>query len=631
MSKQPELDTITGNGEIGVGNYDLVKANAAVNLPIGSTLAIRGAAQAYRHDGYAHATDVVGVNGNYELDDADEYGWKVAALWQPIDDLKVTLTTIQSNSNTHGPAQKNVVDPSDDPRVLTQDYPAHSKIKTELYYGVVEYDASFATLKSITSYQKMHSVQAWDADGLTADLFYDLTYSPLTFGGTRYDHVATWTSDTESWTQEVNIASNTTGPLSWIVGAVYLESTNDQYILEYRGSDDNLVAPVLPLDTPYDNPLVSNITFAELSSIKREAWAAYVQGTYDITPDLSVTAGVRYNHDKYTGTAASNSDTAGYTSGPFLQPTPTDGLSTTEWTGKLALEYKLTPDNMVYASYTRGFKPGGINGSAANGGSSYLALGFENGVKPTYAPEKVDSFEIGSKNRFFDDAVQLNLAAFYYKYKDMQFLDEDAILYGEGTANAPSANIYGLELEGYWQITPHLKFDGSLSALRGEFDEDFFALDPVDAAAAQNAAGYPDWLFWDNFYAAAVAREGARMNINGNDVPKLPDWQGSAAITYTNDVGPGELTARAQFQYRGEFYYRVFNNDFYDTTPSYEIVNLYAKYQLESAPVYFSVAVTNVFDKLGVNSRFSDPYGSAQGFETYIAPRQAIFSVGFEF
>lgn len=630
VSRAPELGKFSSNGELGLGNYNLVKLTGGVNIPIGPTLAARIAGQHYKHDGYAKATQVVGF-GDYELDDANETGWKASLLWKPSDMLSVTLNTVQFNSNVHGAAQKNIFDPDPDPRRLTQDYPGRSIVKTELYYGVAALDLEFATLKSITSYQKLHSEQSWDADGLTADLFTAQTFNPLVFGGTAYDHVAGWESDTESWTQEVNIASNSSGPFKWILGGVYLQSTNDQYVLEYRGSDDQLVRPVLPLDTPYNDPAVGFITYAELSSIKREAWAAYVQGTYDITSQFSVTAGIRYNADKYSGSSASNGDTAGYTSGPFLQPDAVDGYSTAEWTGKLALEYQITPSNMLYASYTRGFKPGGINSSAAGGNSSFLIFDWETGVKPTYKPETVNSYEIGSKNRFFGNTLQLNAAGFYYDYANLQFLDEDAVLYGEGTANAPGARIYGLELEGSWLPTTNLKFDASASLMGGEFDEDYLALDPVKAGEAQDAAGYPSYLFWSNFFAASSAREAVRENINGKDVPKLPGFQGSASVTYTNTVGRGELMLRAQYMYRGKFFYRVFNDPFYDLTPSYDQVNLFAKYTLENVPVYFSASVTNVFDTVGVNSRFSDPYGSAQGFETYVAPRQAIFSVGYKF
>lgn len=627
VSREPVLGMWEANAELGVGNYNFWKAEGGLSIPVGDTFAVRGYFQHNEHDGYAVATGVEGYH-EYDLDEANDTSWKLAALWQPVDILTVKLATIQYRSNTHGPAQKNIEDPITDPRVLSQDFPGRSIIDTELYYGTVALDLGFATLKSITSYQKLFSDQRWDADGLTTDLFFDLTYNPLVFGGYTYDHVATWQSENESWTQEVNLTSNGAGPLQWIVGGVYLWSKNQQYILEYRGSDDQINRPIIPVDTPWNDPNIAFVTYASSQSVIREAWAAYAQGSYDISDRLAFTAGLRYNYDKYSGTSDSISGgSTPHTSGAYLQPTASPGLTTEEMTGKLALEYNVTPDNMVYASYTRGFKPGGLNGTS----TSFVIFGWEDGIKPTYEPEIVDSFEIGSKNRFFGNDVQLNASAFFYNYKNMQFLDEDAILFGEGTANAPDAHIYGVEFEGAWRIGSHLRFDGNLAWLKGEFVDDGLALDPAVAAAAQNAAGYPDWLFWSNFFNASVVREAVRQNLNGNSVPKMPKWQGTAALTWEGEVGAGELTARAQYQYRGEFFYRVFNNTNYDITPSYNLVNLFFQYDLADSPLYASITVTNVFDTDGVNSSFSDPYGSAQGFRTYIAPRQAIFSVGMTF
>lgn len=628
VSRKPTLGSFKANGEAGVGNYNLVQLVGGLNVPLGNTLALRVAGQYHKHSGYAKATSVVGY-GNYDLDDQNETGWKAALLWEPTDTVSVQLNTIQFHSDTHGPAQKNILDPIQDPRVLSQDYPGRSLIDTELYYGTVAFDLGFATLKSITSYQKLHSEQSWDADGLTAPLFYALTYSPLTYGGYNYDHVAMWRSNNESWTQEVNLTSNDYGPLQWIVGGVYLWSKNKQYIIEYKGSDNNLTRPAIPSDTAFDDPAVPLLTYASLQSVTRKAWALYAQGTYNFTDQLSLTAGVRYNYDNYSGTSDSyNGGVSPYTSGAFLQPSPTPGLTTKEVTGKVALQYKITPQNMLYASYTRGFKPGGLNG---NSNTSYVDFGWQDGIKPTYKPEIVDSFEIGSKNSFADDTVTLNASAFFYSYKDMQFLDEDAVLYGKGTANAPLAHIYGVEIEGSWQMTDHLRFQGTLAKLDGSFVGDGNALDPAVANEAQIAAGYPDWLFWSNFYAASVAREAVRQNLNGNSVPKLPDWQATAGLTWSGKFGPGYLTANVQYQYRGKFFYRVFNNPTYDITPSYNLVNLYFKYDLGESPFYVSASVSNVFDEAGVNSSFSDPYGSAQGFRTYIPPRQAIFSFGFNY
>jgi iron complex outermembrane receptor protein len=627
VTNQPRLDMFSGNANLGFGNYDFTKADAAVNVPIGSTFAVRGAVQHLQHDGYAKATEVPGRGGDYELDQQDETGWKLGALWQPAHNFSITLNTIQYHSDTNGPAQKNILDPDPDARRLTQDYPGRAVIDTELYYGVARLETPIAIIKSITSYQKLRSRQAWDADGLTSDLFYDVTFSPLTFGGDRYDHVPLWQTGTKSWTQEVNLASNTSGPFSWIMGGVYLHSKNSQYIVEYRASDDDILRPALPANTPIDDPRLAAVTYAELSSIKRDAYAGYFEGSYDLTDALKLTAGVRYNHDKYTGTSATNADTPA--SGAYLQPAATPGLSTSKWTGKAALQYLLTPANTVYFSYTRGFKPGGLNASSAN--AAPALLGFGMGTQPTYKPETVDSFEIGSKNRFFNNRAQLNLSGFIYNYKNMQFLEEDAVLYGEGISNAPKARIYGVELEGSALMTSNLRLEGSVAFLHGEFTKDYLALDPVAASNAQVAAGYPGFLFWSNFYAAALARDSARQNINGNKVPKIPVVQGSVALTYTNKVGPGELTAKAQYLYRGEYQYRLFNTSSTDITPDYSQVNLFFGYKPDGSDVSFSLTVTNLFNKDGVNSRFSDPYGSAQTYDTYIPPRQVFASIGYRF
>src|SRR3546814_5294348 len=79
-------------------------------------------------------------------------------------------------------------------------------------------------------------------------------------------------------------------------------------------------------------------------------------------------------------------------------------------TGRFVIDYKITDDNLIYASYSRGYKSGGINPP--------LQPVFA--VPESFKPEQVDAFEIGSKNSFGNGALQLNATAFYYKYKDLQ-------------------------------------------------------------------------------------------------------------------------------------------------------------------------------------------------------------------
>jgi iron complex outermembrane receptor protein len=632
VTNQPSTQALAGTLDVSAGNYSFIKADAALNVPLSSTLAVRGAIQHVKHDGYGYATAVPG-QPKYELDDENNTGWKAALLWSPAPNFSLSLNTVQYRSDTHGPEQKNIIDPAPDPRMATQDFPGQSVIKTELYYGVAKFDAGFATIKSITSYQKLFSHQAWDSDGLTSALFFAATYHPQSFVGVNYDHVPEWRTRTKSWTQEFNIASNGDGPFQWIAGGVYLWSKNSQYIVEYRsGADTNILRAAIPATTAYNAPAVAAITYAELSGVTRKSWAAYVEATYAITPDLKVIGGIRSNDDSFNGESDSMSGgKSKQTSGAYLQPKPRVGLDTHAWTGKAAVQYQATPDNMVYLSFTRGFKPGGINSAASSGGSSFLQLGWQDGIKPTFKPESVDSFEIGSKNRFFDSAVQLNLSAFLYNYRNLQFIEQDPILFGQGISNAPRARIYGLEMEGYWRITPHVRAEGSIALLNGKFNKDYNALNPVLATNAQNAAGYPDYLFYTNYLPAIRARASARRNINGNDVPQMPAVQGNVSLIYSNRVGPGELTAKGQYIYRGKYQYQVFNNGIYDRTPAYSQVNLFVKYQPDNTGLWVSLTATNLFDVAGINSRFTDPYGSSQTANTYIAPRQVFGTVGFKF
>jgi iron complex outermembrane receptor protein len=632
VSKQPVPGEFSGSANVGYGNYNLLKTDAALNVPIGETLAVRGAVQHYRHDGYAKATSVAG-DPDYELDDADEWGGKLAVKWQPTDRISVLLSTIQYKGDNNAAAQRNILDPNPDKRELTQDFPGKTYIRTQLYYGVIKFDMGGATFSSITGYQKLHSNLSWDGDGLNTDLFYNLTNTTQPGAGVRYDHIAAWEQHTKSWTQEYNLASDSDGPFRWIVGGVYLHSTNNNYINEYRAATgDGLNAP-LPVDTPYNDPRVSTFTYAELSSITREAYAGYVQATFDVTDKLSVTAGARYNHDKYSGQGDSQAGpTTDKTSGPYLQPSRGVGTTTARVTGKFAVDYDLSLQNMLYASYTRGFKPGGINSSASQGNSSYTIFGFDSGVKPTFKPETLDSIEVGSKNRFFGNTLQLNASAFYYFYKNLQFLEEDAVLFADGISNGPKAEVFGAEFEADWRATEHLRLEGSLSLLHGEFKGDYLALNPTAADAAQVAAGFAGTGgFYGNFGPATFAREAARQNINGNKIPKMPSVQGSAAVSWTGQIGSGEFTARAQYIYRGKFESRVFGTPVQDDTPDYSQVNLFANYDFGDTGFRASVTVTNVFDTNGVNSRFTDPYGSGQISDTFIAPRQAIFSVGYKF
>src|SRR3546814_8656799 len=94
-------DVCSSDLSAGIGNYNYKEGNAALNVPLSDTLAVRGAFQFTKHDGYSYATKVPG-DAKYDLDDEDNTGWRLGAKWSPSSNFSLTLNTIQYDSNTHG-------------------------------------------------------------------------------------------------------------------------------------------------------------------------------------------------------------------------------------------------------------------------------------------------------------------------------------------------------------------------------------------------------------------------------------------------------------------------------------------------------------------------------------------------
>jgi len=148
------------------------------------------------------------------------------------------------------------------------------------------------------------------------------------------------------------------------------------------------------------------------------------------------------------------------------------GNEETPWGGKLALEYALDGRNLVYASLDRGFKAGGIN--------------MDNEIPAdyrVYETETLVNYELGWKALFLDEALNLQVAAFYMERRDIQV--DSSIQVGDGNTfalykdNAASGHNYGLELESTWKLTGNLSLRGSLGLLKARFDE-YRYIDPVD-------------------------------------------------------------------------------------------------------------------------------------------------------
>jgi iron complex outermembrane receptor protein len=612
VTKQPKLDDFSGTVDVTLGDYNLHREQAEINIPIGDQFALRMSAQNYGHDGFTKDVALP----NHDLDDANDVSFKIAALWQPFDDFKATLTTQFYSSDFDGQSQKNINDPQPNPYVVTQDYPARFALNTNLSHLNLEWDLGAFTIKSVTGYQWLDHHQQEDSSRSA----FDLTHT--------YDDVAGWNTHLQNFSQELDFVSNPGTSFDWITGFFASSQKTRQFVAEFECPSATVFACTAPptasqvaVSPDIESHPTPNLVFGQDLRVDRQAFAWFAQGTYHITDDLRFTAGVRVNYDHY------ETETVSFATFPKA-PGPQQGAGYNDliptWRGEI--EYDLTPSNMVYASYSRGYKPGGINVENALNGGAVLAT-------PTFSPETNTAFELGSKNTFFDNTLRVNVAAFYYIYRNMQFIATDPEEFAGGIENIPDTHIWGGEIEtNYTGLDQRLHVDTSLSALGGEVESDYYT---IDSTIQQKLIGsVPACMFGGAFFNPACfkAEEAADVNIKGNEPPALPNLLGSFTLSYDFDVPTGSLTPRIQYIYRGTLWQRIFNQPGIDSVPSYSLVNLNFEYiPTDMANLSVQFSVTNLFDKAGVNSRYTDPYGTFTTSQQFTPPRQILGRVTYTF
>lgn len=602
VTKQPDLGGFGGQADFSVGTYNLTRERAEVNVPLGDTVAVRASVQRFDHKGF---TDDEAIPG-FREDDAHNTGAKGAILWQPTENFSATLSAELYNADEHGQAQKNVNDPNNSPWRISQDYPSKSKLTSELYHLNLSYETPWFTIKSVSAYQHMNSVLKEDSDRSTFALL------------GAYDHIAAWNTKVKSYTEEFDILSNPGSSLEWIAGFFWLKQSSDQFVAEYGGTTPPPVLTVPP-DIETNPPL--GLNYGNDSLVKRRSTSFFAQATYHITDNFRITAGGRLNHDSY------GDDSHNFSNILFVGTSINEVFNKTKdnvTTWRAEADYDLSPANMLYASYSRGYKPGGVNGSFG-----------QIVIQPAFSPETNTAFEIGSKNFFFDDALRLNLAAFDYRYKNMQYIETDPKPFDGGIANIPKVHIHGVEAEASY-VTPdsHWHLNGNLALEEGKVQGDYFTIDSTVANAIENQPFPSPCAFGGAYYnpacwAAVIA--GAK-NIKGNSPPAMPKVSGSADISYSFfDVWSGTLTPRVQYVYRGSMWGRIFNEPGLDSIKAYDVFNANIDYVPNNSNFTVSLTGTNLFQAHGVNSKYVDPYGTGQVSRQYISPRQVILTVGYKF
>jgi iron complex outermembrane receptor protein len=604
ITRQPDLNASSGYAAAGGGTYDLFRGEAALNVPVSDTVAVRGAVLEETHGGFAQATEVPGYPHGYPLDNENTLTGRLAILWKPFESFSLKLAADTTNMNENDPAQKSIFDPNPDPRQLTQDYPGTLTMSSQIYSATAAWDVTGITIKDIASYQYVADDHSFDRDRLTYAL------SPL------HDLNPVMDNDVRSYTEELNISSNASSPFQWIAGAFYLHTSLKTCELE---TTTPIGVPV-PQDCLTLDPGVSlsDIAFQTASTSTRKSWSVFGQGSYAFASRYRLITGIRYTNDQDSSIVSDNYNAFG--------PPTHDSLTSTGVTGKVSFEDDLTLENMLYGTWSTGLKPGGAN---LNQTPILAPLVFQ--------PEHVISYEVGSKNRFFDNTVQLNVSGYYYLYKNLQLQEDDPVPFQGGVGNIDRSEIFGLEAESAVALPDQFKIDWNVGLEHGRVTSHQTLLDGYEGNLAQLAAAAQGYgLFSPQDIAA---RETAAVDVYGKRIPKLPSVTAGVVLSKSLQLaGQYTLVSSLAAVYRGGFQARIFNEPVIDSVPSYAMFNINFRFFKADLPWQLELAFDNVTNKDGVAARFVDAFGTAtdaggRGVVTdqYIPPRQVIATVHYRF
>ncbi|MGN6375358.1 MAG: TonB-dependent receptor, partial [Sphingomonas sp.] len=301
---------------------------------------------------------------------------------------------------------------------------------------------------------------------------------------------------TKQWSIEGHVSSHFDGRFNFLLGGIYLDQRirdNNYEISDFGidyasgmlgsiGSFLGALPPGIMAATPFYN---NNEARYRLKS-----YGIFGETYFKFSDAMKLTLGLRYNHDdKYLKArttllfdsntvtpylpfgSTSLSDALNYAGLDYdayvagNQAYAEDTVAFSRLTGRAVLDYKLSRNNLLYVSYSRGYKSGGINPP--------LSPTFQ--VQTTFRPEQVDAFEIGSKNTLLNGTLQLNLSGFYYKYHNLQLA---RIVSRTAVNDNVDADIYGLEAEAVMNPTSDLLINANFSWLHSKVTAHEFLPNP---------------------------------------------------------------------------------------------------------------------------------------------------------
>jgi len=577
ITKKPG-DTLDGFARALYGEYGQYAAEGAVGGPINDKFGARAALTFNGGDGW-----IKNVNTGEHVPHVHDMAGRVTLLFKATEDLEASLKIEGSKHREAGAAfsgQPMQIVNCPPPAPITANFAGPGCAQ---YLSVGGLPTGFDNNRTgddpgqgndLSTFENVLTINyhRWGHTLTSVSGFYNYHFD-LQFGndGTPLTLLTTEAPEKyHQFSQEFRVASAAGQAIEYLAGAYF--QTGDTFF----GLENNyfFATPFVPPSSPLAAylPLGRNITLSQTE----HSYAVFGSVTWNATERLKLSGGVRgswvdksYTQNLFYGTGTQ--PYGGFVplpaalespSGFFGQGVPgtlNGDRSDQAWMPSVRMQYKIDPQAMIYASYARGFKAGGFNGTDTSGVAA----------NQPFAPEHVNAYELGLKSEWLNDTVLVNLALFRSDYNDLQVAINQLPAGGGPAAllvkNAATSRAQGVELEGQWVASRDFRLGANIAYL-----DSYYVSYP-------NAGSTIVQLF-----------NGIQVqDLSGRPTEFAPRWNGSVYAAYTAVLsGAYRLTTQLSPYFSSSYYLHDSDDPFFQQGG---YVRLDARLSLENPDRHWAV------------------------------------------
>ncbi|MDZ4306577.1 TonB-dependent receptor [Allopontixanthobacter sp.] len=543
-------DTPGGYANVSYGRFNNINAEAAAGGPLGDNVSVRLSGLYQRQDDYVDNVLPSGTTkdafGGYK-----DLAFRLQAAISPSDDFEILLTgqvrdlegtarLFRANNFTRGETGLNE---NFDRDTVSTDGQNDQSVTTRNASARVTWDIGPVSLISVTSFWTGKSSSVGDVDGgFGANFLPPNLFGPgdIPFTAETRDAVP----DLDQFTQELRIASNGDGPISYQAGIFYFDESLSILSQNFSTLGDPLNAP-------------GGINIVVSQQQDSEALGIFGSVTVDLTERLSVTGGIRYNDDErdFVVVRSADSQFPTFLQNPLGTVTRSVSDDTITWDGSVT--YELTDDVNLYAKVARGYRAPSIQGRILFPPATATPL--EDGVSVADS-ETITSYEAGIKSTLLGGRARVNLSGFLYDLNDAQLTAVGGNVNANRLINADNVRGYGFELDAELIPVDNLYLTAGLSFNHTEIQDSDLTTAACGATRLDTFPNVSLCTITDPIVTPAAPFSAAIVSIDGNRLPQAPRWIANWTARYEIPTPNGEFYAFTDWSYRSRINFFLYES-----------------------------------------------------------------------